>query len=98
MLAAQVKEIKIDYTDCVEKAPALDKGFDDMPANNVKSSFTGSNSTINAQWALEANVSTKLFSYRVQYRPLHIFATGMLESCLLLPFLAVSSDASVFTA
>ncbi|KAJ9421994.1 ligand-effect modulator 3 family [Fusarium oxysporum] len=61
--SAQVQEIRLDYTDCIEKAPTLGKdggGFRGMPGSAVSTAFKSSNTSVNAQWAKESNVTVKL--------------------------------------
>lgn len=59
----QVQEIRLDYTNCIVDAPILSKGgsnFTGMPSSAVSTAFKSSNSSVNAQWAREANVKTTL--------------------------------------
>lgn len=59
----QVKEIRIEYTNCADDAPnwASDgSNFTDM-ADGVSTSFSGGAEGINAQWSAERNITTKLW-------------------------------------
>lgn len=62
--ALQVKEIKIDYTNCLSEANEISDGFKDIPSKYIDTSFTGANSSIDAQWAIEKDVKRKLISGR----------------------------------
>ncbi|KAF5602962.1 cell division CDC50 [Fusarium subglutinans] len=61
--SAQVQEIRLDYTDCIEKAPNLTNGgggFRGMPSSAVSTAFKSSNTSVNAQWAKQTNVNVTL--------------------------------------
>ncbi|KAI1056125.1 hypothetical protein LB507_002647 [Fusarium sp. FIESC RH6] len=70
--SAQVQEIRLDYTNCVVDAPDMSRGgsnFTGMPSSAVSTAFKSSNSSVNAQWAREANVSTTLDNGVETYNP-----------------------------
>ncbi|KAM0341407.1 hypothetical protein ACHAPU_010050 [Fusarium lateritium] len=70
--SAQVQEIRLDYTNCAVDAPILNKdggGFRGMPSDAVNTAFKSSNSSVNAQWAREKNVSATLDNGVKVYNP-----------------------------
>ncbi|CEI66944.1 Meiotically up-regulated gene 89 protein [Fusarium venenatum] len=61
--SSQVQEIRLDYTNCIVDAPIRSRGgsnFTAIPGSAVSTAFKSSNSSVNAQWAREVNVSTTL--------------------------------------
>ncbi|KOS21392.1 Meiotically up-regulated protein [Escovopsis weberi] len=56
-----VKEITIDYTQCRDRAPAFNK-FGPMPADAVQVAFKTTNTSIDAQWAVEKGVKINVNS------------------------------------
>ncbi|PTD02906.1 Meiotically up-regulated gene 89 protein [Fusarium culmorum] len=61
--SSQVQEIRLDYTNCIVDASIRTKSggnFTGMPSSAVSTAFKSSNSSVNAQWAREVNVSSTL--------------------------------------
>ncbi|PTB64226.1 Lem3/Cdc50 [Trichoderma citrinoviride] len=55
--STQVQEIRLDYTHCSTDAPDFNKGFGPMPSSDVETAFKTSNSSIDAQWAVQSGVN-----------------------------------------
>ncbi|RFU77569.1 hypothetical protein TARUN_4651 [Trichoderma arundinaceum] len=55
--STQVQEIRLDYTHCSADAPDFKNGFGAMPTSDVETAFKSSNSSIDAQWAVQAGVN-----------------------------------------
>ncbi|KID91242.1 LEM3/CDC50 family protein [Metarhizium guizhouense ARSEF 977] len=62
-LAQQVREIKLDYTHCINDAPDFTT-FADMPGSAVESAFKNANSSVRAQWARKKDVNVTLHNGR----------------------------------
>ncbi|KAL6896085.1 Lem3/Cdc50 [Trichoderma longibrachiatum] len=55
--STQVQEIRLDYTHCRSDAPDFNKGFGPMRGSDVETAFKTSNSSIDAQWAVQSGVN-----------------------------------------
>ncbi|KAL7922037.1 LEM3 family [Trichoderma austrokoningii] len=55
----QVKEIRLDYSRCLLDAPEFDNGngFGSMPSSDVHPTFKSSNTSVDAQWAVQSGVN-----------------------------------------
>lgn len=62
--SAEVREVKLEYTNCGRDAPLYNggDGFEDMPPSAVSMTFKSNNAT-SAQWAREPNVEVDLAPY-----------------------------------
>ncbi|KAH0600990.1 hypothetical protein MHUMG1_01991 [Metarhizium humberi] len=58
-----VREIKLDYTNCINDAPDFTT-FADMPSSAVESAFKNANSSVRAQWARKKDVNVTLHNGR----------------------------------
>lgn len=62
--SAEVKELKLDYTHCHDKAPEYtnddNHGFEGMPSDKVHATFKNKDKAIDAQWAWEKDVNVTL--------------------------------------
>ncbi|KAL5083498.1 hypothetical protein Trisim1_001375 [Trichoderma cf. simile WF8] len=56
--STQVQEIRLDYTHCTADAPAYNngRGFGSMPSSDIETQFKTSNTSIDAQWAVQSDV------------------------------------------
>ncbi|UKZ77913.1 hypothetical protein TrVFT333_005642 [Trichoderma virens FT-333] len=57
--SSQVQEIRLDYTRCTLDAPDFNngKGFGSMPSSDIETQFKSSNSSIDAQWAVQSGIN-----------------------------------------
>ncbi|OAQ70635.1 CDC50 family protein [Pochonia chlamydosporia 170] len=62
--SSQVREIKLDYTHCVNDAPDFSSSFADMPGSAVDSAFKNANSSVRPQWAKKKDVNVTLHNGR----------------------------------
>ncbi|KAM0244959.1 hypothetical protein ACHAQJ_010683 [Trichoderma viride] len=57
--SSQVQEIRLDYSRCSLDAPSFNNGngFASMPSSDVESAFKKSNTSVDAQWAVQSGVN-----------------------------------------